>query len=127
MAVDLDSLGDRLLEACAKTLQKTCRSIDIVTRPGGDEFIVILPNTHFAGSVQISERVWREIRGTTVEESGTKLACEASIGVACFPSRDITSVKELLRFAHAALARAKAEGRGKICLYQFQGYLFQPQ
>src|SRR5262249_41637839 len=84
-------------------------------------------NTHFAGGAVIAERVWREIRQTAVEENGARVTCEASVGVACFPSRDVTSAKDLVRFANAALSRAKAEGRGKICLYQHQGYLFQPQ
>jgi diguanylate cyclase (GGDEF)-like protein len=87
-----------------------------VTRAGADEFVVILPNTHFAGALTLAERVWREIRATA----------EASVGAACYPNRDVTTARDLLRFAHAALARAKAEGKGKICLYQHQGYLFQP-
>ena len=60
-------------------------------------------------------------------EQGQPVACEASIGVACFPSRDVAGTRDLLRFAHSALARAKEEGRGRICLYQYQGYLLQPQ
>jgi GGDEF domain-containing protein len=80
-----------------------------------------------SSSVLVAERVWREVRQTTIEEGAAHVSCEASVGVASFPSKDIGNPKDLLRFAHAALARAKAEGQAKICLYQFQGYLFQPQ
>jgi diguanylate cyclase (GGDEF)-like protein len=137
LAIDLDSFdelngrygrgaGDRLLVACARTVARSCRQTDVITRPGGDEFVVVLPGMHFTGCVTLAERIWREIRATVVQERDFKLACEACIGVASYPSRDVTTPKDLLRFAHAALARAKAEGRGRICLYQFQGYLFQP-
>jgi diguanylate cyclase (GGDEF)-like protein len=138
MAIDLDafdevnsrygrSAGDRFLEACARGLVRACRENDVVTRAGGDEFVVVLPHTHFSGCVGIAERVWHEVRSTIVEEGGFKIGCEASLGIASYPSRDVSSPKDLLRFAHAALGRAKAEGRGRICLYQFQGYLFQPK
>jgi diguanylate cyclase (GGDEF)-like protein len=139
MAVDLDAfeavngrygrgVGDRMLEAVGKTLVKCCRQVDIVTRAGGDEFIILLPNTHFSSSVLVAERIWREVRQTGIDAGPAgRVACEASVGVASYPSKDIGSPKDLLRFAHAALARAKAEGRSKICLYQYQGYLFQPQ
>jgi GGDEF domain-containing protein len=48
------------------------------------------------------------------------------VGVASFPAQGIETPRDLLRFAHAALARAKAEGSGRVCLYQHQGYLLQP-
>lgn len=137
LAIDLDEFekvngrfgrgaGDRLLVECARALEQTCRQTDVVTRAGGDEFVVVLPNTHFAGSLLLAERIWRDIRAIRIVERPGAIGCEASIGVACFPNRDVTSATDLLRCAHAALARAKAEGRGKICLYQYQGYLFQP-
>jgi two-component system, cell cycle response regulator len=137
MAIDLDnfehvnsrfgrSAGDRLLQACARSIARACRDEDLLTRPGGDEFVVILPRLHFAGCIGAAEQVWREVRDTAILDAGNRIACGASVGVASYPSRDIDSSKDLLRFAHASLARAKAEGRGSICLYQHHGYLFQP-
>jgi two-component system cell cycle response regulator len=137
MAIDLDNFdhvnsrfgrtaGDRLLQACARAIARALRDEDLLTRPGGDEFVVILPRLHFSGCVGAAERVWREVQGTAILDAGSRISCGASVGVASYPSRDIDSSKDLLRFAHAALARAKAEGRGSICLYQHHGYLFQP-
>jgi two-component system cell cycle response regulator len=138
LALDLDlfdrinsrfgrSSGDRLLAACARAITRVCRDRDIVTHPGGDEYVVILPGTHFAAALATAERIWRAVKQATIVEQGQNLSCEASIGVACFPGREILSTRDLLRFAHAALSRAKAEGRGRICVYQYQGYLLQPQ
>jgi two-component system, cell cycle response regulator len=118
--------GDRLLAACGAALVRASRPVDVVTRAGADEFVLILPNTHFSGSLSAAERIWRAVRALSHDEGSGRLQAEASIGVACYPNRDVTCARDLLRFAHAALARAKAEGKGKICLYQHQGYLFQP-
>jgi diguanylate cyclase (GGDEF)-like protein len=138
MAVDLDGLddvnsrfgrgvGDRLLVACGRALVRACREGDLVARAGGDELVALLPGLHFAGSLGVAERAWRELHAAVVVDAGARVTGAASVGVASFPARDIESPKDLLRFAHAALARAKAEGHGRICLYQHQGYLFQPQ
>jgi diguanylate cyclase (GGDEF)-like protein len=119
--------GDRLLAACARAIVATCREVDIVTRAGGDEFVVLLPNTHFSGSMTIAERLWNELRRAQVEAGSAAARCEASLGVACFPGREVGKPTDLLRFADGALRRAKAEGRGKIVLYQHQGYLLEPE
>lgn len=138
MAVDLDALdavngrygrttADRLLAACARSLVRSCRDGDYVARAGGDELIALLSNVHFAGCLSLASKVWRDVGDTTVDEAGTLLGCPASVGIASYPARDIENPKDLLRYAHAALARAKAEGHGRICLYQHQGYLYQPE
>jgi two-component system cell cycle response regulator len=138
MALDLDQFdavnsrygraaGDRLLGACGRAIARSCRDKDVVTHPAGDEFVVILPGSHFAAALGAAERVWRAVKGASIVEQGNAISCEASIGVACFPSRDVAATRDLLRYAHTALTRAKAEGRGRICLYQYQGYLLQPQ
>lgn len=118
--------GDRLLAACGRAIVRACRDQDLVGRAGGDEFVVLLPHLHFAGSIPVAERVVRAVRDTAIVEGGARVAAVASVGVASFPSRDIEGATDLLRYAHAALARAKAEGRGHVCLYQHHGYLLSP-
>ena len=54
-------LGDLILKGTAEVIRRTVREADIVVRYGGDEFMVLLPTTHFAGSVAMAERVWREV------------------------------------------------------------------
>jgi two-component system cell cycle response regulator len=138
MAVDVDGIdavsgrfgrgaGDRLVAACARALLRACREEDLVARAGGYELVALLPATHFIGCVAVAERIQRELAQTTIVEAGVRLPCAASIGAACFPSQSIETPTDLLRMAHAALSRAKAEGQGRICLYQHQGYLLQPQ
>src|SRR5581483_9841611 len=75
IVVDIDGLkahnevagrdaGDRILVEVSEGIRKTVREIDVVARFGGDEFLVALPSTHFAGSVALAERLWREITET---------------------------------------------------------------
>jgi diguanylate cyclase (GGDEF)-like protein len=133
MAIEVDepggrhgrAAGDRLLRECARAVVRACRDDDLVARAGGDELVVLLPGLHFGGSVPIADRVWREVGATQIVEAGARIACAAAIGVASFPGKDVESARDLLRFARAALARARAEGRG-ICLVQHHGYLYQP-
>ncbi len=134
IAIDLDELervngrwgrgaGDRLLEECAKTLSAACREVDIVARAGGDEFIALLPNAHVTIALAAAERAWNRLRAVQLPDP--KHSVGVSLGVACYPNRDVTSATDLLRLAHDALAQAKTEGKGRICLYQHQGYVYR--
>ena len=49
------------------------------------------------------------------------------MGIAFYPGKDVNDATDLLRMAARALERAREEGPGSICLYQHQGYLFQPK
>jgi two-component system, cell cycle response regulator len=112
--------------ACARALERTCRPQDLLARAGDTELVAILPRLHFAGAALLAQRVHAELAGVALVERGTRVACHPSVGVASYPGRDIESANDLVRFAHAALSRARAEGRGHVCLYQHHGYLIQP-
>lgn len=133
LVVDVDQLaavnersgrdaGDEALRWVAATLKASLREVDVVARFGGDEFLVILPSTHFAGSVTAAERIWRDVGARPV--AGHKLS--VSLGVALFPSRDVRSKDALLRGADEALRRAKLDGGNRVCVFQQQGYLYTP-
>jgi len=120
-------LGDRVLAAVAEVLLRSVRDVDVVARFGGDEFLVILPSTHFAGSVTVAERIWREV-GEASFAIGDRQDAKVtlSLGVALFPSRDVRSKDALLRAADAALQQAKRDGGNRLCVFQQQGYLYTP-
>ncbi|AKF07546.1 diguanylate cyclase [Sandaracinus amylolyticus] len=118
--------GDAVLREVGVRLKKSVREIDVVTRYGGEEFVVLLPSTHLAGALVVADRVARTLREEPFDVAGTKMPVTASIGLALFPSRGVHSKEELLRSADRALYRAKDEGRDRICVFQEQGYLFAP-
>lgn len=121
------TLGDQVLLAVAQALRRNVREVDVVARFGGDEFLIILPSTHFAGSATVAQRVWREI-GTTQFRlvDGSLIGTTVSLGVALFPSRDVRTKDSLLRAANTALDQAKRDGGNRVCVYQQQGYLYTP-
>jgi diguanylate cyclase (GGDEF)-like protein len=115
--------GDRLLLEVANAALRSLRQIDIVTRYSAHELAALLPNTHLAGALTCADRLRRETAGASVDETKAVV----SIGIAFYPGKDVNDATDLLRMAARALERAREEGAGSICLYQHQGYLFQPK
>ncbi len=114
--------GDKILKAVAETLMNTVRSMDIVARYGGDEFMIILPETAESLAVDIAERLRKNLTRTLTppdEQQGAELrVLTASIGVACFPSQGST-IEALLENVDKALYRAKNNGKDRIEVYSY--------
>jgi len=100
--------GDEVLAAVATTLTESVRTSDFAARMGGEEFLVLLPNTdpHTAGTV--AEGVARSLAATRV--NGVERRVTASVGVAGFPTHGADG-PTLLRSADRALYQAKRDGR----------------
>jgi diguanylate cyclase (GGDEF)-like protein len=120
--------GEAALAVVGTALKRILRQIDVVARGEGDVAAALLPNTHVAGALVAAERLKRELATgiTSSGSGGLGAGVTASLGIACYPGRDIGAADDLLRLAGRALDRAREEGPGHICLYQHQGYLFRP-
>ncbi len=109
--------GDKMLKAVAETLLNTVRSMDVVARYGGDEFLIILPETRETVAVDIAERlknsVHRGIMRTSGETVPAPCALTASIGIACFPEHGNTA-ELILENVDKALYRAKNKGKNRV-------------
>jgi diguanylate cyclase (GGDEF)-like protein len=123
--------GDSVLREAAGLVRGSIRDPDICARYGGEEFAVILPKTHMSGALAVAERIWRELGDKhyampagQAPAAPPPVRVTASLGVAFYPSKDISSGELLLRFADQALYQAKRAGRNTICLYQAQPYRF---
>jgi two-component system, cell cycle response regulator len=121
------SLGDRVLRGVADVIKGSVRDTDVVARYGGDEFFVMLPATHFAGSLVVASRIWRDIAqkafGTSEAEP---VNVTASLGVALYPSRDVRTKDALLTALEAALLEAKRRGGNRLCVFQQEGFIYTP-
>jgi two-component system, cell cycle response regulator len=125
------AFGDAVLRGVADVIRKSVRESDVVARYGGDEFLVLLPATHFAGSLAVSERIGRDVGARAWEVSGGgagagPVRVTVSLGVALFPSRDVRSKDALLKAADTALLQAKREGGGHLCVFQQKGFIYTP-
>jgi len=106
-------VGDRVLADTADALRKSVRLTDYVGRYGGEEFLLILPQTDATGALAVAERARSLVMGTTmVDSEGGTLSVTVSIGVAEWCGGDDEDV--LVSRADAALYRAKGAGRNRV-------------
>jgi two-component system, cell cycle response regulator len=119
--------GDTVLREVSARIRKAVREIDVVTRYGGEEFLLVLPSTNFSGALSVADRVWRAIGGEPFQLGTNNERISVSLGVAVFPSRDIKTKDQLIKAADKALYQAKGDGRDRICVYQHQGYIYRPE
>jgi len=99
--------GDVMLRAVSRLLTSLARQGDTVARWGGEEFVVVLPETDLAGAQRFAERLRRTIEAHSVGDMKTSASC----GVATMVPED--SVEELLGAADQALYQAKSNGRNR--------------
>jgi diguanylate cyclase (GGDEF)-like protein len=109
--------GDTLLKLIAECIMNSVRTMDIVSRFGGDEFIVILPETDAALASQIAERMRSEVEQLAVPPRGAAergaRSATVSIGIACYPQHGDT-IEVLLEQVDKALYLAKMQGKNRI-------------
>jgi diguanylate cyclase (GGDEF)-like protein len=109
--------GNRLLRHLAGAIQAELRATDVPARYGGDEFIVLLPETPVKGALDVAERIRKAISAMPLLVEGRPIACTVSVGVAAFPD-DGRSLDTLAARADRALYQAKKDGRNRVARYE---------
>lgn len=112
-------LGDHVLRRIGDYLKRSVRRSDVLGRFGGEELLLILPQTGPHKSLQLAEKLRRGIEMTELlspheTPDGAALHCTVSIGVTSYDVRRDTP-QRLLKAVDEALYRAKAEGRNRVC------------
>ena len=108
------SAGDAVLTGVANILKSNIRAGDAVFRHGGEEFLVVLPETDVEGARQKAEALRSAIAEVRLEHTGRALGRQtASCGVAVFPLNGVRE-DELMRCADQALYAAKEAGRDRV-------------
>jgi len=108
--------GDAILQAVARTIDGLLRGSDVKCRYGGDEFLVILPETGIAGASQVAEHIRQGIRSAElgVLMAGERVTCSIGVTVACAGELE---PERLIARADSALYKAKAAGRDKVVVH----------
>lgn len=109
--------GNRLLRALANGVQSELRYTDVAGRFGGDEFIVLLPETPEKGALEVAERMRASIAGRPVDVGSERVSVTVSIGVASYPG-DGRNIDALAARADAALYQAKKAGRNRVATFR---------
>jgi diguanylate cyclase (GGDEF)-like protein len=107
------STGDDILCTVARILVKTCRTIDLVARHGGEEFAILLPNTGREAAMVCAERLRAAVEGYPWAERKITI----SLGVASW-TPSMAGKATLFEAADGGLYRAKAEGRNRSVCHQ---------
>jgi len=103
--------GDDLLRGVGAQLTRVLRSTDVKCRYGGDEFLIILPDTPLTGAQQAAESLRRKIATLAIVAGARTMPVTVSVGVATGPAE--LGAAALIELADAALYRAKREGRDR--------------
>lgn len=106
--------GDRVLVAFARMLRERLREIDLISRFGGEEFLVLLNNTDGKRAVAVAEALREGVEQLAIEHRDKTLKLTVSIGVAEY-GPDGIDLDTLSRIADERLYQAKANGRNRVC------------
>ena len=108
-------VGDTVLVEIARTLRVNSRPIDAVGRYGGEEFLVVLPDTNTPQATSIAERLRSAVESLEICTPEADVRCTISLGLAsCEPGQNLCTPTDLIMRADAALLAAKRLGRNRV-------------
>jgi diguanylate cyclase (GGDEF)-like protein len=111
-------VGDEVLKKVARTLREQIRSFDIPARFGGEEFMVILPETDGQSSLIVAERLRKAVEKLSFDSAKKRFSISVSIGVANFVHETSLTDDLFIDRADRALYHAKETGRNRVVCYE---------
>ena len=127
LMVDSDSLktvndnhghetGNRLLKLTVECIRGQLRQTDLIARYGGDEFVVLLPETPCSGAVGVADRIRKSMESAPLSTRGKTVEATLSIGVACYPTHG-ADLESILDKADQAMYASKAGGKNRTTMF----------
>jgi diguanylate cyclase (GGDEF)-like protein len=110
-------IGDIVLNKLGKLLSSSIRQSDIALRYGGEEFVILMPNTDHKDALMLSNRIRQKVKNMLFVEDGIKFHISISGGLAVYPIHAKTA-DELIYSADSALYRAKGAGKNNIKIFK---------
>ena len=108
--------GNRLLQHLVRCIREQLRGSDVMARFGGDEFILLLPETGSKGALEMAERIRRAVEISRFDVRSGDTNITVSLGVASYPE-DGGNLDVILDKADKAMYRAKQHGRNRVVAY----------
>ena len=109
--------GNRLLRQLTRLVQAELRYTDVLARYGGDEFIVLLPETPAKGALEVAGRIRDAVASVPLELDGKRVSGTVSIGLAAHPA-DGSSLDAVAARADRAMYQAKQAGRNRVVQFE---------
>jgi len=111
-------IGDQVLKKTSQLIQKAFRSYDIKGRYGGEEFLIVMPNTKQKQAQKAAERLRKSINKKPMLIEGKSIPASISIGlISSYPHKDPIDCEDLLKHSDKALYKAKEKGRDRVEIY----------
>jgi len=110
--------GDHVLMWLAETLVNSVRTIDTVGRVGGEEFMIVAPDTGYEGALILAERVRRTVELGDTEFNGETIKLTVSVGMVVAETNTLVGFDQMRHASSAALGEAKEGGRNKCVVKQ---------
>ena len=110
-------VGDCLLEATARLVAQLARRSDVIARYGGDEFMLVLPETPAEGAREFAERCRKAIEASIIECGALIVRTTASVGIGTIDHPEVHCVDDLIRITDKALYAAKEQGRNRVLIW----------
>ncbi len=107
-------IGDFILREFSQLVKRYTRKSDLLARYGGDEFILLLPQTSLKGALNEARRLQKVVREIRFRQLKEGRGITVSFGMSCFPDKGIKNPDDLINFADNALYKAKEKGRDLI-------------
>lgn len=108
--------GDQVLQQIAIIMKNSNRVVDILARFGGEEFIMILPQTNLGGAETVAERFRQQIANARLIQHDPKQVITISLGASAFSHTQPCAKEELMKLADEALYEAKRGGKNRVAL-----------
>jgi diguanylate cyclase (GGDEF)-like protein len=112
------AIGDEVLIMMTETVMNYLRTVDVLGRFGGEEFVALLPETDSKAAVITAERIRENIEKMTIPINGKLVSITVSIGVGSYQKND-TSIDLIIKRADEALYQAKNQGRNQVIAHHF--------
>jgi len=108
------SIGDKVLMEFARILRTCSRRTDLLARYGGDEFVILLPQTSLNDAVLHAERIVQLLKDHRFSSLKNMEGMTVSIGISAYPHDEITTYSDLVKLADHLLLKAKDAGKNRI-------------
>ncbi len=109
------AVGDMVLQKISAVMESVTRSCDVLARIGGDEFVLILPDTTLKDSKILAERLCQAVDQLKLPAAGS---CKLGISIGLVEWHPEFTQKQWMQYADAALYKAKESGRSKVCCWK---------